>query len=107
MYISPTKTLDGDNSAQKEKGLLDRAKHYVSKFDEEKEQVLKHADKFNVGVEVVALVGSGGKVLCNLAGRREPEVANFLIVKFCTDFGCGSMNYLNSNISRRRKDWFT
>ena len=49
----------------------------------------------------------GGKVLCYLAGRREPEVANFLIVKFCSDLGCGSMNYLNSNISRRRKDWFT
>ena len=57
------KLLDGDNSAQKEKGLLDRAKDYVSTFDEEKEQVLKHADKFIMGVEVVAFVGSAGKIL--------------------------------------------
>ena len=89
IYISPTKTLDGDNSAHKEKGLLDRAKDYVSKFDEEKEQVFKHADKFNMAVEVVALVGTAGKIMTKYC--LDPETATSACVVLSTASSVASL----------------
>ena len=83
------KLLDGDNSAKKEKGLLDRAKDYVSTFDEEKEQVLKHADKFIMGVEVVAFVGSAGKILSKYC--LDPETATSACVVLSTASSVASM----------------
>ena len=68
---------------------MDRAKDYVSKFDEEKEQVFKHADKFNVGVEVVALVGNAGKIMIKYC--LDPETATSACVVLSTASSVASL----------------
>ena len=68
---------------------MDRAKDYLSKFDEEKEQVFKHADKFNVGVEVVALVGNAGKIMIKYC--LDPETATSACVVLSTASSVASL----------------
>ena len=88
LYLRESKT-DGDKSTQKEKCLLDRAKDYVSKFDEEKEKVLEHADSFNIAVQVVGLVGSAGMVLSKYC--LDPETATSACVVLSTASSVASL----------------
>ena len=92
---------------QKEKGFMDRAKNFVSEFDEEKGKLLDGAEKFNIIPTTAGLVKNTASLLKKYC--LDPDAAESACVVISTASSVASLKIpditTSEDLDDREENW--